>query len=125
MSPLTVGLFAIACLLPEQWTPPPPLSLINGLPTHARARERYEAAIAHLENLEAYLGQYEWDGCNRHVSEAYNWREVCRWVMEAADPERDEWARRRALACLVEQCGWRAVVTGEFPTPELLTGGVR
>ncbi len=109
MSPLCVGLLALASILPEHETPLPPLSVANGLPRHEVALSLYQSASDHLQWAEQWFGRYEWDGCHRHVSEAYNWREVCRWVAEAADPGRDEWSRRRALACLVEQCGWRAV----------------
>lgn len=122
MSPLTAGLFALACLLPEHETPPPPLSVANGLPRHAVALALYQAASAHLQWAEQWWGRYEWDGCHRHVAEAYDWCEAWRDVAEATDPDGSEWHRRRALARLVERWGWRAVLTSEFPTPELLRG---
>ncbi len=113
---LELGLFALGFVLP-------PLELTNNLPSHKAccyqgriAHENYYLCARRKSELGSEGGElwaYWNDACEDSVHRSWTW-----WHAEhATNPKLNFIIRRKHLRDLIEYAGWRAVCTGEFPTP--------
>jgi hypothetical protein len=96
------------------------LSLVKGLPTHEVCEEQYYNAYQHRHTtLPNFFHRNKVPVCLREWLKAKaEWRlQVWTCAQWATKPDLEPEARCEAVRQLISVAGWRAVLTGELPSP--------